>query len=65
MSPPQTVMFQWVSAWMDRYEARITAEVEALRHAAPGVPPNALRVDIEKGSHNPLQIARYYASLKH
>jgi len=47
--------------WLDRYEARIAAELEELRHHAPGVPPNSLRVDLERGA-SPLAVARYYAA---
>src|SRR5689334_6570996 len=47
--------------WLDRYEKVLTREIEALRLAAPGVPANALRVDLERGA-SPMSVARYYAS---
>ena len=47
--------------WLTRYERRIAAEVQELRNAAPGVPENSLRADLERGA-SPLAVARYYAS---
>ena len=53
----------WTDAalWLDRYEKVMGREIQALRLAAPGIPENALRADLERGA-SPMSVARYYAA---